>query len=253
MVLAALRRSPNEFASYLNKLFKVDDHMGVAIAGLTADARTLVKHLRTEALEHEFTYSSKIQSGRLASELSDMLQRCTQSYVRRPYGVGLLIASYDSTGSHLIEISPRLFLTIYISLFLVTLLPDSSSIPQYSGTHAEYYAMAIGARSQSAKTYMEKHVDEFSDCNEEELIKHALKALSGCISGDKELDTSNTCVMVVGEGKSLQLIDGDSVQPYLDAIDVEEGGGDEQVETGGIESTEEAKGGGEGDDAMETS
>ncbi len=112
--------------------------------------------------------------------------------------------------------------------------------------------MAIGARSQSAKTYMEKHLDEFSDCTEEELIKHALKALSGCISGDKELDTANTCVMVVGEGKSLQLIDGDSVQPYLDAIEVEGGGGGEQGEEGGNESTEEAKDGGGGNDAMET-
>ncbi len=114
VVLAALRRSPNEFASYLNKLFKAGDHMGVAIAGLTADARTLVKHIRTEALEHEFTYSSNIQAGRLASELADMLQRCTQSYVRRPYGVGLLIAAWDATGSHLIEISPRFQICIYI-------------------------------------------------------------------------------------------------------------------------------------------
>ncbi len=117
--------------------------------------------------------------------------------------------------------------------------------------------MAIGARSQSAKTYMEKHLDEFSDCSEEELIKHALKALSGCVSADKELDTANTCIMVVGEGKSLQLIDGDSVQPYLDAIEVVEGedNGGEQGEAAevGDESTEEGKEGGEGgNDAMET-
>ncbi len=118
--------------------------------------------------------------------------------------------------------------------------------------------MAIGARSQSAKTYMEKHLDEFSDCGEEELIKHALKALSGCTPGDKELDTANTCVMVVGEVKSLQLIDGDSVQPYLDAIEVENGG--EQGEEGGEETAaaDEAKEGGEDgggggeDDTMET-
>ncbi len=115
--------------------------------------------------------------------------------------------------------------------------------------------MAIGARSQSAKTYMEKHLDDFNDCNEEELIKHALKALSGCVSADKELDTANTCIMVIGEGKSLQLIEGDSVQPYLDAIEVEGASGEQEEAAEGVhdESTEEAKEGGEGgNDAMET-
>jgi 20S proteasome alpha/beta subunit len=32
-----------------------------------------------------------------------------------------------------------------------------------TGTAYEYYAMSIGARSQSAKTYLEKHYEEFMD------------------------------------------------------------------------------------------
>lgn len=30
----------------------------------------------------------------------------------------------------------------------------------------EYYAMAIGARSQSAKTYLERHFEEFAECEQ---------------------------------------------------------------------------------------
>lgn len=43
MVLAALKRSSNELASYQKKIQKVDDHMGIGMSGLTADGRSLVK------------------------------------------------------------------------------------------------------------------------------------------------------------------------------------------------------------------
>lgn len=62
----------------------------------------------------------------------------TQEYGRRPYGVGFLVIGQDQTGPHLYEFSP-------------------------SGTSYEYYAMSIGARSQSAKTYLEKHYESFAD------------------------------------------------------------------------------------------
>ena len=37
--------------------------------------------------------------------------------------------------------------------------------------------MAIGARSQAARTYLEKFLDQLGDCDMEELIKHGLRAL----------------------------------------------------------------------------
>ena len=36
-------RSPSELAEYQKKVFRVDDHAGIAISGLTADARSLSK------------------------------------------------------------------------------------------------------------------------------------------------------------------------------------------------------------------
>jgi 20S proteasome subunit alpha 6 len=63
----------------------------------------------------------------------------TQEYGRRPYGVGFLVIGQDQSGPHLYEFSP-------------------------SGNSFEYYAMSIGARSQSAKTYLEKHYESFADC-----------------------------------------------------------------------------------------
>jgi len=43
VVLAALKRSPNELSSHQKKIFKIDDHMGVGMSGLTADGRSLIK------------------------------------------------------------------------------------------------------------------------------------------------------------------------------------------------------------------
>ena len=37
--------------------------------------------------------------------------------------------------------------------------------------------MAIGARSQAARTYLEKFLNDFKDCELEELVKHGLRAL----------------------------------------------------------------------------
>ena len=43
MVIAGLKRLPNELASHQKKIQKIDNHMGIAMSGLTADGRSLVK------------------------------------------------------------------------------------------------------------------------------------------------------------------------------------------------------------------
>ena len=55
--------------------------------------------------------------------------------------------------------------------------------------------MAIGARSQSARTYLEKNLDKFGDSNQDELIKHCMRALRDTLPNEVELtvkvNTSN--------------------------------------------------------------
>jgi len=87
--------------------------------------------------------------------------------------VGFLIIGHDESGPHLFEFTP-------------------------SGNCQEYYAMSIGARSQSAKTYLERHFEEFSDCDLDTLIRHGLHALRDTLQQDKELTTLNTSIGVVG-------------------------------------------------------
>lgn len=57
-VVVALKRQASKLASYQQKVFKIDDHMGIAISGLTSDARVL-------GMLHPYHH---IYSGQLAAQ-----------------------------------------------------------------------------------------------------------------------------------------------------------------------------------------
>eukprot|EP00548_Thalassiothrix_antarctica_P003003 CAMPEP_0194145232 /NCGR_PEP_ID=MMETSP0152-20130528/15765_1 /TAXON_ID=1049557 /ORGANISM="Thalassiothrix antarctica, Strain L6-D1" /LENGTH=264 /DNA_ID=CAMNT_0038845357 /DNA_START=122 /DNA_END=916 /DNA_ORIENTATION=+ len=196
-VLGALKRSVSELSSHQKKLLEIDDHVGVGIAGLTADARSLAKYMRNECLNHKYIYGAPLPPHLLMGDLADKHQRTTQTYVRRPFGVGLLVASIDPRSS-----KPHLYQTCP------------------SGNLYEYYASAIGARSQSARTYLEKHVDSFPTASRDNLIVHALQALVGSVSGDDDLTKENASIAVVSADEKLTLIEGDELQSYLDQLEL---------------------------------
>jgi len=112
--------------------------------------------------------------------------------------VGLLVASFDQTGPHLYVTEP-------------------------SGNYFEYAAMAIGSRSQTSRTYLEKEFEGFADASLDDLIKHGLRALAASLAGDSELDAKSASICVVGEKHDYQLLEEDALQPYLDAIELEQG------------------------------
>ena len=93
--------------------------------------------------------------------------------------------------------------------------------------YSEYFAMAIGSRSQTSRTYLEKEFEGFNNASLDDLIKHALKALASSLSGDSELDTKNASIAIVGIDRPFEIIEGPKIQKYLDAIEVE---GENEVE-----------------------
>lgn len=203
-VLLALKRSTGELASYQQKMFRIDDHVGIAIAGLTSDARVLSNFMRQQALSSRMLFSRAVPVNRLVNAIADKAQVNTQEYGRRPYGVGFLVIGHDESGPHLYEFSP-------------------------SGNSYEYYAMSIGARSQSAKTYLEKHYEEFADASLEDLVRHGLHALRETLQQDKELNVNNTSIGLIGprsehEKKGVQptgafrILENDDVEPFLQTM-----------------------------------
>jgi 20S proteasome subunit alpha 6 len=156
--------------------------------------------MKQQSLSSRLTYGRAIPIDRLVSAIGDRAQTNTQHYGKRPYGVGLLVAGVDETGPHLFEFQP-------------------------SGMTQEMVACAIGARSQMARTYLERNLESFAECGREELIKHGLRALKESLAQDKELTIENCSVGIVGvkgEGmKSIEgfkLYDGQDVQEWVDMV-----------------------------------
>jgi 20S proteasome subunit alpha 6 len=195
------QRNAEELSSYQKKVIGVDDHLGVALAGLASDARVLSNFMKQQSLASKMTYGRAIPVERIVSMIGDRAQTNTQHYGKRPYGVGLLVAGVDETGPHLFEFSP-------------------------SGMTQEMLACAIGARSQMARTYLERHLDKFAESGREELIKHALSALKESLAQDKELTVDNTSLAIIGIGEkdgrkkleAFKLYDGQEISPLLESI-----------------------------------
>lgn len=99
VVLVALKRTPGELASYQKKLVMIDDHLGVALAGLTSDARVLTKYMQAQALASRMNMNRALPVQRIVTDISDKAQTNTQEYGGRPFGVGLLVAGYDVRNS----------------------------------------------------------------------------------------------------------------------------------------------------------
>lgn len=51
---------------------EVDTHIGAAMSGLIADARTLVDHARVEAQNHRFTYDEPMRVEALTQAVCDL-------------------------------------------------------------------------------------------------------------------------------------------------------------------------------------
>ena len=110
--------------------------------------------------------------------------------------------------------------------------------------------MAIGARSQSARTYLEKHLTEFLECSVEDLVRHGLRALRDTLPNEVELTSKvldtllvsvnhsklfyecfllntfsffqNVSIGVVGKGMDFTIYDDGGVESFLAGLDKED-------------------------------
>lgn len=205
-VLIALKRASSELSSYQKKIIPIDDHLGISIAGITADARILSRYMRQECLNYKYSYDDHYPVGRLIANVGNKMQVCTQRYDRRPYGVGLLVAGYDDQGPHIYQTCP-------------------------SANFFDCKAMSIGSRSQSARTYLEKHLAVFPECTKEELIRHGVQALQDTLPNEVELNNKNISIAIVGKGEKFHILEENENAQYLTNI-VRRGGGGGAAQAG---------------------
>ena len=75
----------------MRKICSLDDHVLMAFAGLTADARVLIKQARVECQSHKLTVEDPVTLEYITRHVASLKQRYTQSSGRRPFGISCLI------------------------------------------------------------------------------------------------------------------------------------------------------------------
>jgi len=164
----------------IEKISKIDEHIGSASCGILADCRVLTDYARVRAQINKITYNEPIEVTALVKDICDRKQRFTQIGGVRPYGASMLIVGQDGS-THLFETDP-------------------------SGTIREWKAHAIGRGAKEAKKAL---IDEYKDgMARDKAIELALKALK---TGEKKLSMKGTEIGIIENGK-FRLLDKQQIK-----------------------------------------
>ena len=90
----------------VHKISLLDEHIAVAFAGLTADARILIDRMRF-VQQWRKTRCIPVSVEYIARHMAQLKQKYTQSNGRRPFGVSTLLCGVNQDGStHLYQTDP---------------------------------------------------------------------------------------------------------------------------------------------------
>lgn len=192
IVLAVDKRTTSNLveATSIEKIFKIDEHIGAATSGLVADARALVERARVEAQINKITYSEPIRVDSLSKKLCDMLQMYTQNGGVRPFGSALIIGGVYDGSCKLFETDP-------------------------SGALIEYKATAIGSGRSAAMDIFEDQYKD--DMNLNDAIKLALTAINEAT--EHETTANNVEIAVIKCDEEIYTkLSQEEVQTFIDEV-----------------------------------
>jgi len=187
VVLAVEKRITSSLLepSSVEKIMEIDSHIGCAMSGLTADARTLIDHARVETQNHRFTYDEPMNLEATTQAICDLALRfgedrkggSKEDIMSRPFGVALLIGGVDEHGPALWHTDP-------------------------SGTFTQYEAKAIGAGSEGAQTHLQQEYNKSMTLKRAEAL--ALETLKEVM--EEKLNSTNVEIGVIPASTGLFLI-----------------------------------------------
>ncbi|KAF8684558.1 proteasome subunit [Rhizoctonia solani] len=200
-------------ASSIEKIMEIDTHLGCAMSGLTADARTMIDHARLTSQNHRFTYDEPIKVESVTQAVCDLALRFGESMDNedammvslfndllpedgikleiesRPFGVALLIAGIDELGPQLYHTDP-------------------------SGTFVRYEAKAIGSGSEAAQTELQdKYHKQMTLLEARHLTLKILKQVM-----EEKLDHHNVQIAQVTRENGFEIIPDSQLQEIIEAL-----------------------------------
>ncbi|NLK25607.1 MAG: archaeal proteasome endopeptidase complex subunit beta [Euryarchaeota archaeon] len=154
----------------VQKLFKIDDNIGLTVAGLVGDAQILARYIKAELELYKLKKGSPMSVKSAATLLSNIMRSGGGAYGY--YYVGLIIGGIDTTGGH-----------VY-------------SLDAAGGSISDDY-VSIGSGSVFAYGVLEDHFKK--EMSKDETIDLAIRALNAAMRRDS----------ASGDGYAVSVIDKD--------------------------------------------
>jgi proteasome alpha subunit len=169
------------------KIFRVDEHVGAAIVGLSSDARILIDQARIYAQSNRLTYDEPIDIEVVTKRICDIQQLYTQHAGVRPFGVSIIFGGVDKTGNRLFGTHP-------------------------SGTYRGHKAIAIGAGRETVINILKEEYRE--DMRLEEVIKLAVKCLVKALEA-RQLPPRIKIATIPFETKKMEMLSDEKTEEYI--------------------------------------
>ncbi|MCV0430024.1 archaeal proteasome endopeptidase complex subunit alpha [Nitrosopumilus sp.] len=190
-IVIAVEEKPRklQISDTAQKIFQIDDHVGVAAAGYIPDARSQVDNARFFSQSNKMIYDEPVEVETIAKHLADQCQQYTQYAGVRPYGVALILGG-------VVNNTPQLYLT------------------DPSGTYISYDAIAIGSGSDQVTDFLEKTYKEDLSLDDAATLAAAGIYLS---SEDKEGTSHIRMAHIKKENGLYELVSDEQITQYANA------------------------------------
>jgi 20S proteasome subunit alpha 5 len=185
-------------SSSIEKIVEIDGHVGCAMSGLTADARTMIDHARVEAVSHTLNYDEPMKVESVTQSVCDLALQFgegadgEEQVMSRPFGVALLIAGVDEDGPQLYHTEP-------------------------TGTFYRYDARAIGSGSEGAQAELQNEYHSGLTMEEAELL--VLKVLKQVM--EEKLDAKNAQLASVTKEHGFKIYDDDEMSAIVTKLEAQ--------------------------------
>jgi len=187
-IIIAVEEKPRklQISKTAQKIFQIDDHVGVAAAGYIPDARSQVDNARFFSQSNKMIYDESVEVETIAKHLADQCQQYTQYAGVRPYGVALILGG-------VVNNTPQLYLT------------------DPSGTYISYDAIAIGSGSDQVTDFLEKTYKDDLSLDDAAILAAAGIYLS---SEDKESTSHIRMAHIKTETGLYELVSDEQIANY---------------------------------------
>lgn len=173
------------------KLYKVDDHVGAAIVGLSSDARILIDQSRVYAQSNRLMYDDPIDIEVITKRIGDLKQLYTQHAGVRPFGVSILFGGVDRLGNRLFATHP-------------------------SGSYRGYKAVAVGVGRETVINILK--TEYHGNMKLDEAIKLAIKCLVKALEA-REQPTRVKISVIPSATKKLKELTDKEIEAYRRGIE----------------------------------